>query len=240
MGKDQKRNTLLSAGNIQCRQREEKELVLLARNGSNEARNQLIASSMKIVSDHLLKWSRETGYEIDEDMMQEANLAMLGTIDRFVKGKSNPSFYRLSLRTSVRNALDEMARSQGSPFSLKEDRSHTRSSIKSPDALILTLYGEDEEGACETPWGYCIPHPETAACSQEARERILEILECLPEAQRYVVKKSFGLDGDGTEMTLQELAELMGLNRARVRQLEAVALRSLRDVTVSWPLRGYL
>ena len=222
-----------------CKQKEEASLILLARKGDGDARNSLIASSMKQVSDQLLKWSRETGCKIDEDMMQEANLAMLGTVERFIKGKSNPSFYRLSLRASVRNALDEMAKSAESPFSLREDRSHTRSSIKSPDVHVIMPYGEGEGDICEAPWGYCIPNPEAAACSMETKERIMIILERLPEAQRYVVEKRFGLN-DGKEFSLEELAELMGLKRARVRQLESIALRSLRSEAVSWPLRGYL
>ena len=222
-----------------CKQKEETTLILLARKGDSRARNRLITSSMKQVSDLLLKWSVETGCKIDEDMMQEASLAMLGTVDRFVKGKSNPSFYRLSLRTSVRNALDEMARSSSSPFSLREDRNRTSSSIKSPDAHVIVSYGEGEEDVCEAPWDYCIPQPEAAACSQEARERITRILERLPEAQRYVMEKRFGLN-DGAEFSLEELAGLMGLERAKVRRIEAIAIRNLRSDVVSWPLRGFL
>ena len=65
--------------------------------------------------------------------------------------------------------------------------------------------------------------------SVEPKPFIEELLADLPESEREVMVARFGL-WDGRRMTLQDLGDVHGCTRERIRQLETKAVRSLR-----WP-----
>jgi hypothetical protein len=62
---------------------------------------------------------------------------------------------------------------------------------------------------------------------QDTPAIINSALEMLNERQRTVIEMRFGLDGEGGK-TLDEAGEILGISKARVRQIEAKALRILR------------
>jgi RNA polymerase primary sigma factor len=61
------------------------------------------------------------------------------------------------------------------------------------------------------------------------REQIEVALQCLDPMEAAVVRLRFGLDGDGRR-TLKEVGEQVHLTRERVRQLEARALKKMRNL----------
>jgi RNA polymerase sigma factor (sigma-70 family) len=71
---------------------------------------------------------------------------------------------------------------------------------------------------------------------QEAERTLADILT---EREKLVLQMRFGL-GDGHVYPLEKIGERLGLTRERVRQIEAQALRKLRDPHVSSRLRHYL
>ena len=67
--------------------------------------------------------------------------------------------------------------------------------------------------------------------SDRAAERLLaHWLEMLPEQQRAVVEHRFGLHGQGRR-TLEEVGQLLGVTRERVRQVQIAALARLREIS---------
>jgi RNA polymerase primary sigma factor len=58
--------------------------------------------------------------------------------------------------------------------------------------------------------------------------RLLESVERLPERQRRVLVRRYGIDGK-TPATLADLSEELAVSRKRVRQLQREAERMLRD-----------
>ena len=60
------------------------------------------------------------------------------------------------------------------------------------------------------------------------------VLEDLTEREKKVINLRFGIDGK--EHNLMEVADIFGVSRERVRQIEAKALRKLRHPTRSQPL----
>jgi RNA polymerase primary sigma factor len=81
--------------------------------------------------------------------------------------------------------------------------------------------------------------PPDAALAAMIRLALDETLDSLRGRERRVVQLRFGIV-DGRERTLDEIGRRLGLTRERIRQIEAKALRKLRDPQVSSKLRSYL
>ena len=86
------------------------------------------------------------------------------------------------------------------------------------------------------------PHalaPAEAADNLVLRERLEALLEALPARARRIIELRFGLC-DGHVHTLREVSEVIGLTRERVRQVEVLALKELRQSADIGHLRVYL
>ena len=71
------------------------------------------------------------------------------------------------------------------------------------------------------------------------RDRLDDVLNTLTDRERKVLKLRFGLQ-DGRPHTLEEVGQIFGVTRERIRQIEAKALRKLRHPSRSRKLRDYL
>jgi RNA polymerase nonessential primary-like sigma factor len=69
--------------------------------------------------------------------------------------------------------------------------------------------------------------PDTRAEQHEMSLLVRDWLQKLPDKQRVVVMRRFGLDNDDPA-TLETLAEEMGVTRERVRQIQQEALVKLK------------
>ena len=77
------------------------------------------------------------------------------------------------------------------------------------------------------------------AVAEEQRQRTLtEALDALPERQRVVLLRRYGLDGSDPA-TLDEIARELGLTRERVRQIEVESLRQLAALRELQELRMF-
>ena len=65
------------------------------------------------------------------------------------------------------------------------------------------------------------------------------VLDTLTEREQQVLRLRFGLD-DGRARTLEEVGKVFHVTRERIRQIEAKALRKLRQPSRSKKLRDYL
>ena len=71
------------------------------------------------------------------------------------------------------------------------------------------------------------------------REDLHEVLGSLSPRERDVLRLRFGMD-DGRQRTLEEVGQLFGVTRERIRQIEAKALRKLRHPNRSKRLKEYI
>ncbi|RAI11907.1 MAG: RNA polymerase sigma factor RpoD [Candidatus Melainabacteria bacterium] len=81
--------------------------------------------------------------------------------------------------------------------------------------------------------------PIKTVASDLLREDLAEVLCTLSPRERDVLRLRFGMD-DGRQRTLEEVGQLFGVTRERIRQIEAKALRKLRHPNRSKRLREYV
>ena len=81
--------------------------------------------------------------------------------------------------------------------------------------------------------------PEEYATNELLKDEISEVLLTLTEREEKVIRLRFGLE-DGKPRTLEEVGQMFGVTRERIRQIEAKALRKLRHPSRSRKLRDYM
>ena len=82
-------------------------------------------------------------------------------------------------------------------------------------------------------------NPADATVAFDLRRQTESVLDTLSPKEREVIRMRFGLN-DGAEPTLAELGEKFSLTRERIRQIEAAALRKLRDPQLSKRLVSFV
>ena len=81
--------------------------------------------------------------------------------------------------------------------------------------------------------------PVDAATYTLLHEQLMEVLDTLTEREQKVLRLRFGLD-DGRPRTLEEVGRQFNVTRERIRQIEAKALRKLRNPVRSKRIRDFL
>ncbi len=81
--------------------------------------------------------------------------------------------------------------------------------------------------------------PEEYATNEMLKDEIADVLLTLTEREEKVIKLRFGLE-DGKSRTLEEVGQMFGVTRERIRQIEAKALRKLRHPSRSKKLKDYM
>jgi RNA polymerase primary sigma factor len=94
-------------------------------------------------------------------------------------------------------------------------------SLETPVGDGESLYGDLIEDTSTA-------QPEAATAIELRHEELNQALSHLDARLARVLSSRFGLDGDKPK-TLEEVGELLGITRERVRQLETRALRELRQ-----------
>jgi RNA polymerase primary sigma factor len=81
--------------------------------------------------------------------------------------------------------------------------------------------------------------PLDAVITRDLQEKIHKMLNTLSPKEERILRMRFGL-GDETPHTLEEVGQIFGVSRERIRQIEAQALRKLKHPNRSNHLRSFL
>jgi len=99
---------------------------------------------------------------------------------------------------------------------------------KEDDALLGDFIADTE-----------VTPPDEEATNILLREHLQEALSELPPRETKILEMRYGLV-DGRTLTLNEVGKKMGVTRERIRQIEAQALRRLRNPRIQEKLQAYL
>jgi RNA polymerase primary sigma factor len=108
-----------------------------------------------------------------------------------------------------------------------------------PASIDVTFAGDHNDGALQD----FLSDPSTPDMAREVdlrllRERLDEVMRCLAPRDREVIELRFGLK-DGRPRSLDEIAQVYGITRERVRQIESRGLEKLRQPDRSARLAGF-
>jgi RNA polymerase primary sigma factor len=105
---------------------------------------------------------------------------------------------------------------------------------------LETPIGEDGNSRlCDLIENHTDVSPAEAILKVNLQEQTTHVLHTLSVREEKVVRMRFGLE-DGSEHTLEEIGKSFALTRERIRQIEAKALRKLRQPARSRKLKAFL
>jgi RNA polymerase primary sigma factor len=108
-----------------------------------------------------------------------------------------------------------------------------------PVSLETPIGEEDDSHLGEFIKDEATMSPEEYATVEMLKEELSNVLLTLTDREEKVLRLRFGLD-DGHCRTLEEVGQIFGVTRERIRQIEAKALRKLRHPSRSRKLKDFL
>ncbi|MBN1915767.1 RNA polymerase sigma factor RpoD [Candidatus Dojkabacteria bacterium] len=156
---------------------------------------------------------------------------MIETINKLNKVTSE-----LSAKLGRRPSATEIAKE----MQIDVDKVHEIKRIAQKPASLEAPIGEEKDSKL----GDIIPDEYSASPSEIAnwsflKKQVGEILDGLTDREKKVLELRFGLK-DGVSRTLEEVGHEFKVTRERIRQIEAKALKRLRNDEVAQALREYL
>lgn len=156
---------------------------------------------------------------------------MVETISKYTKVK------RRLLQDLGREPLAEEISAE---MGIELDKIHHITKISQETVSLETPVGEGDE---DSILGEFIEDEKTIIPSHSAARRLLrdqirDVLVDLTPREQKILKMRFGLD-DGVTHTLEEVGQVFGVTRERIRQIEAKALEKIRQHKGLKMLKGY-
>jgi RNA polymerase primary sigma factor len=172
------------------------------------------------------RMTQELGQEpTTEDLAMEMNLLDERELAAIMEAQANGKTIDPALERKLEQAVkyvQEIMRVSAEPISLETP-------VGSEQNSLLGDFIEDQSEMS----------PMDSATLEMLKEQVRSVLTSLSERERNVLEMRFGFR-DGRTHTLEEVGQMFGVTRERVRQIEAKALRKLRHPHHSRRLRDYL
>lgn len=81
--------------------------------------------------------------------------------------------------------------------------------------------------------------PETNVQNNLQTENIIKLIASLDEREREIIRKRYGIE-DEEPKTLEQIGNIMGFSKERIRQIENIAIKKLRNAENIEDYRTYL
>ena len=143
---------------------------------------------------------------------------------------------QLTLELNREPTDDELAKKMGMPV---EKVREVIKIAQDPVSLETPIGEEDDSHLGDFVKDERSMSPEEYTIHEMLKDEISDVLLTLTEREEQVLRLRFGLD-DGSCKTLEEVGQMFGVTRERIRQIEAKALRKLRHPSRSRKLKDFL
>ena len=131
---------------------------------------------------------------------------------------------------------EEIAKEMG----ITEDKVREIQKIAQETISLDTPVGEEEDSNLGTfLQDETAANPSEAATNLMLKEQLLDVLNSLTPREQKVIMLRYGID-DGHPRTLEEVGKEFNVTRERIRQIEAKALKKLRQPSRSKRLKDFL
>ena len=196
---------------------EERECLERMAQGDMAARNKLIEHNLRLVAHIVKKYFSQTGDQ--DDLISIGTIGLIKGISTFKPDKN----VRLATHASrcIENEILMHFRAQRK--------------LQSEVSLSDTLEAAGEEGNLSLMDVIAVDDDMLERMdAREACEKVRQCVKnCLPERERLVITKRYGLDG-GRPQTQREVASTSGISRSYVSRIEKRALQRLREEMREW------
>lgn len=156
---------------------------------------------------------------------------MVETINKLVRIQR-----QLTLELNREPSEEELAKAMGTTVDKIRDINKIS---QEPVSLEIPIGEEDDSHLGDFVPDVHNMSPEDYATNELLKDEIAEVLLTLTEREEKVIRLRFGLE-DGKSRTLEEVGQMFGVTRERIRQIEAKALRKLRHPSRSRKLKDYM
>ncbi len=180
-------------------------------NDRAEARDTLITHNLRLVV-YIAKKFESTGIGI-EDLISIGTIGLIKAVNTFSTDKN------IKLATYASRCIEN----EILMFLRKANQYRSEISIEEPlnidwdgnELLLSDVLGTDDDVVNES------------IESEAERKLLLESVAKLPERERFIMEKRFGLI-DGKELTQKEVADLIGISQSYISRLEKRIIKRLR------------
>jgi RNA polymerase sigma factor (sigma-70 family) len=172
---------------------------------ANEVKERLISANMRLVANIAKKHAAQT--DNFWELMSDGNMSLIRAVEKFDFGRG----FKFSTYASWA-IMKNFARS------IPEEKHRRERFVTGHDDIFDA-----------SPDNRSDEH-EALATTERAKHSVNRLLEYLEPRERAIIRMRAGLDDHAKGMTLEEIGQQFGITKERVRQLNARAMKKLRDI----------
>lgn len=240
--------------------KEYKTLIGLAQNGNEYARERMICMYLRTVMRQAYSFSK-SNYCDFEDAFQDGVIGLINAMDKY--DITSPDTFSAYFQLWVRQRMSRFSEIRGTimryPVHFREQLSgivNRACEVMEDDDFKEAVEWADEEFysgrffADGVAKEYVLPYvdiPDNLSADDDPYKTVLnssmeaivrDMLSNLKEKESDILELRYGLR-DGKERTLEEVGVIYGVTRERVRQIEAKAIKRLRNQSKFKQLRDF-